>query len=184
MELLKINPTQIEKDTEIGRGAFGIVWKGKFAGGPVAIKEVLTTMNEDKILKEITLLSRINHPNCVRLLGFYKEERNDNKLFIVTELIENGDLHDCIFKKYKNHMIPEIVKLKILRDVASGILYLHENDVIHRDLKSDNCLVRSVSPSAYQFAVLADFGVSKLLNSAEVNTNTIGIGTPVYMAPG
>ena len=138
MELLKINPNQIEKDTVIGRGAFGVVWKGKFAGGPVAIKEVVTTMNEEKILKEITLLSKINHPNCVRLMGFYKEVNNDSKLFIVTEFIQGGDLRTVL---KSNGDLPWKYRIQLAINICSGMAHLHAKNVVHRDLKSHNILV-------------------------------------------
>merc|ERR1712137_173518 len=177
-----INPSTIKLEKEIGCGAFGKVWRGTMSGTPVAIKEMRQASKEEEIEKEIHLLSKIHNPNCVRLLGIYKEE-DKGKLFIVTEFIEGGDLHDVVERS--GRILSEEIKLKIIRDVARGVAFLHENHIIHRDLKTDNVLIRSTAPGASQYAVVADFGISKFapnLGSAGA-MHTLAVGTPVYMAP-
>ena len=154
------------------------------SGTPVAVKEMLQGVDEDEVEKEIQLLGKIRNPNCVRLLGIYRKD-GEEKLFIVTEFIDGGDLSGVIYKR-PGQKLNELVKLKIMRDVARGVSFLHENNIIHRDLKTDNCLIRTVDPSASSFAVVADFGISKIAtNMGEAGSNlTVGVGTPVYMAPG
>jgi len=178
-----IHPDSIKLEKQIGVGAFGVVWKGSMCGAPVAVKEMRQSVGNDEVEKEIHLLSKIRNPYCVRLLGIYRNE-SASKLFIVTEFVDGGDLSGTIYNAPPRSLSEE-VKLKILRDVARGVAFLHENQIIHRDLKTDNCLVRSTSPFASQFAVVADFGISKIAPSmGEAGSNlTMGVGTPVYMAP-
>lgn len=155
------------------------------SGTPVAIKELhhVSGNSEDSIEKEILLLAKIHNPYCVRLLGISKTNEDDDTFFLITELVDEGDLTH-VLKKYPNQL-SELTKLKILRDVARGLVFLHENGIIHRDVKTDNCLVRTVNPDHSQMAVIADFGISKIAqNLGEEKTMTVGMGTPVYMAPG
>jgi serine/threonine protein kinase len=178
-----IDSNKVHLEKVIGSGAYGKVWKGTIAGATVAVKEMLKSCNNEMVEKEIQLLAQIRSPYCVRLLGIYYQA---DKLFIVTEFIQGGDLSDVIHKK-TGGSLSETIKLKILLDVARGVAFLHENNIIHRDLKTDNCLIRSLHPEAPQYAVLADFGISKFvvsLGEATDVSHTRAMGTPVYMAPG
>jgi len=172
----------IEKQELLGCGAYGKVWKGTMSGTPVAIKEMYNATRTESIENEILVLGEIHNPYCLRLLGVYKDDKNQDRYYLITEFVDQGDLSQVI-KENKGHKIPELTKLKILRDVARGITFLHENQIIHRDIKADNCLVRSISPDACQFALVGDFGISKLMRQFESQQQTVGIGTPVYMAP-
>lgn len=172
-----IHPDTVKLEKQIGVGAFGIVWKGSMSGAPVAVKEMRQSVGDEEVEKEIHLLSKIRNPYCVRLLGIYRNE-SAAKLYIVTEFVEGGDLSKVIYAAQPRSLSEE-VKLKIIRDVARGIAFLHESQIIHRDLKTDNCLIRSTSPGASQYAVVADFGISKIApNMGEVGSNlTQGVGT-------
>lgn len=152
-------------------------------GTPVAIKELYGVVSDEEIAREIMVLSRIHNPYCVRLLGICHTNQEQNRFLLVTELVDLGDLSN-VLEKYPKQ-IPEIIKLKILRDVARGLVYLHENNVIHRDVKADNCLIRSIHDNGTQFAVISDFGISKIAKQlGELTTATTGVGTVPYMAPG
>lgn len=155
------------------------------SGTPVAIKEmyhISDNSDENAVEREILLLAKIHNPYCVRLLGISKEKPEDEKFCLITEYVDEGDLTH-VLKKYPKEL-SELTKLKILRDVACGITFLHENNIIHRDVKTDNCLVRTVNPESSQMAVIADFGISKLVHKFGEKESTKGLGTPVYMAPG
>lgn len=166
----------------IGAGAYGKVWRGSYAGSPVAVKETLAQGSEEDIEKEVILLGKIRNPNCVRLLGIFRKS-DDPKLYIVTEYVDSGDLTHIL--RDNAGRLSELVKLKIMRDVARGMTFLHENNIVHRDLKTDNCLIYSIQEDAHQYAVVADFGISKIAPQMGRSDEslTVGMGTPVYMAP-
>ena len=76
------------------------------------------------------------------------------------------------------------MKIKLLLDAAKGIHYLHENGILHRDIKPDNILVISLEDNVKTNAKLTDFGSARNVNLIMTNmTFTKGIGTPTYMAP-
>ena len=95
-----------------------------------------------------------------------------NKLFLVTELMHQGSLRDVLDKKGQN--LPWKLRLKLLKDAAKGMAYLHSRKIIHRDLKPQNLLVNSK-----WVCKVADFGISTISNQTKTMTC---IGTPVYMA--
>ena len=131
----------------LGKGAFGEVFLTQKKGCKAlyATKRLDRAFSEKpenikRLSNEITLLQKINHPNIVRLIDLKKTKSH---CYIVMEYCNGGDLSGCL-KKYKAaHRRPfseEIVQY-IMRQVVSGISFLHSNKIIHRDLKLDNILV-------------------------------------------
>ncbi|CAF1017246.1 unnamed protein product [Brachionus calyciflorus] len=106
-------------------------------------------------LKEAQILRNLNHPNIIKMMGimFTKEKH----LNLILEYISGGTLKDIIH----NINVPLLWKLRVgyARDIASAMQYLHSLNIIHRDLKSDNCLVRENGR-----VVVADFGLSRIIN--------------------
>ena len=91
-----------------------------------------------------------------------------------------------MIKKYKDNPISEKVRIKILIDCSKGIEYLHNNGILHRDIKPDNFLAFNIEniDKTIINAKLTDFGTSRNINMLMTNmTFTKGIGTPKYMAP-
>ncbi|ELP93689.1 protein serine/threonine kinase, putative, partial [Entamoeba invadens IP1] len=96
---------------------------------------------------------------------------------------EFGSLQDLINHK-KSDEIGLKLRVKMMIDGSKGITYLHENGILHRDIKPDNFLVFSIELNDLVNAKLTDFGSSRNINLLMTNmTVTKGIGTPVYMAP-
>lgn len=139
----------------IGRGASGMVYRAlNFSTGEtVAIKSISLLSLEQSLLpdimSEIHLLKNLNHPNIVKYKGFVQDKEN---LFIILEYCENGSLQ-TVLKKYGK--FPEHLVGKYIRQVLEGLIYLHEQGVIHRDIKGANIL--AVKDGRVK---LADFGVS------------------------
>lgn len=108
-------------------------------------------------LKEAQVLRNLDHPNVIKLLGimFTKQKH----LNLVLEYIGGGTLKDIIH----NISTPLPWKLRVgyAKDIAAGMQYLHSLNIIHRDLKSDNCLVRENGRSV----VVADFGLSRIISN-------------------
>ncbi|XP_023642003.1 MAP3K epsilon protein kinase 2 isoform X2 [Capsella rubella] len=164
---------------EIGKGAYGRVYIGLDLenGDFVAIKQVSleNIVQEDlnTIMQEIDLLKNLNHKNIVKYLGSLKTKTH---LHIILEYVENGSLANII-KPNKFGPFPESLVTVYIAQVLEGLVYLHEQGVIHRDIKGANILTTKEG-----LVKLADFGVATKLNEADFNTHSV-VGTPYWMAP-
>ncbi|XP_010542464.1 PREDICTED: MAP3K epsilon protein kinase 1-like [Tarenaya hassleriana] len=164
---------------EIGKGAYGRVYKGLDLenGDFVAIKQVslenIAQEDLNTIMLEIDLLKNLNHKNIVKYLGSLKTKTH---LHIILEYVENGSLANII-KPNKFGPFPESLVAVYIAQVLEGLVYLHEQGVIHRDIKGANILTTKEG-----LVKLADFGVATKLNEADVNTHSV-VGTPYWMAP-
>lgn len=164
---------------EIGKGAYGRVYKGLDLenGDFVAIKQVslenIAQEDLNIIMQEIDLLKNLNHKNIVKYLGSLKTKTH---LHIILEYVENGSLANII-KPNKFGPFPESLVPVYISQVLEGLVYLHEQGVIHRDIKGANILTTKGG-----LVKLADFGVATKLTEADVNTHSV-VGTPYWMAP-
>ncbi|KAM0908200.1 hypothetical protein ACQ4PT_015608 [Festuca glaucescens] len=164
---------------EIGKGAYGSVYKGLDleSGDFVAIKQVsLENIPQEDlniIMQEIDLLKNLNHKNIVKYLGSLNTESH---LHIILEYVENGSLANII-KPNKFGPFPEPLAAVYIAQLLEGLVYLHEQGVIHRDIKGANILTTKEG-----LVKLADFGVATKLTEADVNTHSV-VGTPYWMAP-
>jgi serine/threonine protein kinase len=163
----------------LGRGAFGVVYKAldMTTGRFVAVKQVnVKSIPKEKIgpmLSEIDLLRTLTHPNIV---GYYEFIRSKDFLNIVLELVENGSLEKVV-KEYG--MISEELTAFYMAQVLDGLIYLHEQGVVHRDIKCANLLITRDS-----VVKLADFGVATKLKDTDVSSSSENVvGTPYWMAP-
>ncbi|KAG8899618.1 hypothetical protein FRC01_010436, partial [Tulasnella sp. 417] len=164
----------------IGRGQFGSVYRALNinTGQIVAVKRIrLEGLPESEItqlMKEVDLLKRLHHPSIVQYEGMV---RDDDSLDIVLEYVENGSLGQTLkaFGKFNEKLVATYVT-KILE----GLHYLHEQQVVHCDLKAANIL--STKNGNIK---LSDFGVSLTLNAMENAKETANnvAGTPNWMAP-
>ncbi|XP_058181067.1 MAP3K epsilon protein kinase 1-like isoform X1 [Rhododendron vialii] len=164
---------------EIGKGAYGRVYKGLDLenGDFVAIKQVslenIAQEDLNVIMQEIDLLKNLNHKNIVKYLGSLKTKTH---LHIILEYVENGSLANII-KPNKFGPFPESLVAVYIAQVLEGLVYLHEQGVIHRDIKGANILTTKEG-----LVKLADFGVATKLTEADLNTHSV-VGTPYWMAP-
>ncbi|KAH1074019.1 hypothetical protein J1N35_026347 [Gossypium stocksii] len=122
---------------------------------------------------EDVLLLNLNHKNIVKYLGSLKTTTH---LHIILEYVENGSLANII-KPNKFGPFPESLVAVYIAQVLEGLVYLHEQGVIHRDIKGANILTTKEG-----LVKLADFGVATKLTEADVNTHSV-VGTPYWMAP-
>ncbi|EMD62627.1 hypothetical protein GGP41_003452 [Bipolaris sorokiniana] len=159
----------------LGKGAFGSVYRALNwgTGETVAIKQVrlenLGAADLKNMEMEIDLLKNLNHPNIVKYHGFV---RSSESLYIILEYCENGSLHS-ICKNFGK--FPENLVALYMSQVLHGLLYLHEQGVIHRDIKGANILTTKEG-----LVKLADFGVATKQSGLDQSSV---VGTPYWMAP-
>ena len=174
------------KGERIGAGTFGDVYLALSAtsGRIMALKEVQIVHKEDapKLVKEISLLASLQHPNIVRYLGSRIEGTRLEKICIFCEWLPGGSLKSVI-KSFKK--LPMSVVRLYTTHILCGLKYLHESGVAHRDLKCENVLI-----SDNGMAKLADFGQATkrervMTRKAKPSSEDVPeiIGTPYFMAP-
>ncbi|XP_038593882.1 STE20-like serine/threonine-protein kinase isoform X3 [Micropterus salmoides] len=172
-----VNPEEFwEIIGELGDGAFGKVFKAQNKqNGTLAAAKVIDTKTEDELedyMVEIDILASCNHHHIVKLLdAFYFE----GKLWILIEFCAGGAV-DAIMLELERPLTEPQIRV-VCKQTLEALSYLHENKVIHRDLKAGNILL-----SLDGDVKLADFGVSAK-NTKTLQRRDSFIGTPYWMAP-
>ncbi|KAL1775174.1 mitogen-activated protein kinase kinase kinase 19 isoform X1 [Sigmodon hispidus] len=170
----------------LGRGAYGTVYCGLTSLGQlIAVKQValdtsdkLATEKEyRKLQEEVDLLKALKHVNIVAYLGTCLEE---NTVSIFMEFVPGGSISSII---NRFGPLPEMVFCKYTRQILEGVAYLHENCVVHRDIKGNNVMLMPTGTIK-----LIDFGCAKRLAWAGLNGTHSDMlksmrGTPYWMAP-
>ncbi|QRW20101.1 STE/STE11 kinase [Rhizoctonia solani] len=160
----------------LGKGAFGQVYRALnwTTGETVAVKQILLSdvpkSELGELMSEINLLKILDHPNIVKYKGYVKTR---DCLYIILEYCENGSLHN-ICKRFGK--FPENLVAVYIAQVLDGLVYLHEQGVIHRDIKGANILTNKDGT-----VKLADFGVATTPTGA-INDAAV-VGSPYWMAP-
>lgn len=160
-EIHLINDVIIQK--EIGKGNFGVVRKGKWKNNEVALKSISShnDTTQDDFIEELSLLVKFSHPNVITCYGVHIDL--EGTLYMVTEFMHKGDLLSLLSKE--NMADDELYKF--IDQISSGMAYLHEKDVIHRDLACRNVLI-----SKHGVAKVSDFGMSRIGSDIYVSENT------------
>ena len=165
---------QYQLKNVIGKGSFGVVYKAvnKKTSQVVAIKEIDYDNDEElnDIMSEIHLLKNLNHVNIVKYHGFIQKM---DTLYIILEYCSRGSLKKLLTP---SRVIPELEAKSYIRQTLQGLVYLHEQGVIHRDIKAANLLLDSNN-----VVKLADFGVSTKVNNASMAMTLAG--SLNWMAP-
>ncbi|XP_057365474.1 calcium-dependent protein kinase 2-like [Daphnia carinata] len=175
----KVMKIWFDRENPIGEGSFGMVCKGKFGGREVAVKRV-EMRHVDKIEEEAML--KLDHPNIVKLLHC---EKDQDFMYYALELC-NASL-DQVFlnsddpKKYKGPMPRQI---EVFHQLATGLAYIHSKNLIHRDIKPNNVLIkRSPGQDEKTIIKLADFGLAKKVTERGSYSWTGREGTRNWYAP-
>jgi len=170
-----INFEDMVFEKEIGRGAFGAVFKGSYFGTDVAIKKIFDLEDDPDAMiylgREVNVLKGMRHPNIVQFIGICNDK--EAGLHIVTEFVKAGDLRK--FLKREDVEMGWKLRIKIAMDIAAAMTYVHSRNIIHRDLKSKNLLV----DESWRVKV-CDFGLART-NAA--NRPMTLCGTDDWMAP-
>jgi myosin-3 len=169
---------------KIGEGNYGIVFKGRNrrTGKMSAVKIMDAVLDkEEDIHAELNVFQKYSsHENIVDCYGIYlkKQENAIDQLWIVMELCTAGSVTDLVKKmKEKEDSLPEDIVAYILHEVLAGLIYLHNNNIIHRDIKGHNVLITHSGKIR-----LIDFGISAAVEHAYGRRRT-AIGTPYWMSP-
>ncbi|GMY08466.1 L-type lectin-domain containing receptor kinase S.4-like [Fagus crenata] len=179
-ELMKATKGFGDKEV-LGFGGFGRVYKGTLPNSDtqVAVKRVSHDSKQglQEFVSEIASIGRLRHRNLVQLLGWCRRQAD---LLLVYEFMPNGSLDKYLFDEPKAILSWE-QRFKIIKGVASGLLYLHEEweqTVVHRDIKAGNVLLDSDFNGR-----LSDFGLAKLYEHGSNPCTTRVVGTLGYLAP-
>ena len=184
-QLFRYRNFHIDKRQPLGHGAYGAVYKAKCDQLPCAAKILHPTILDptdpgaERIMQrfqlECSVLERIRHPNIVQYLGLCRDPESRLPALLM-ELLD-----ESLTKMLERSQRPlaYFAEVNICHDIALAVAYLHSNDIIHRDLSSNNVLIMAKSR-----AKVTDFGMSKLTGAAPTMTPlTMCPGTLAYMAP-
>uniref|UniRef100_A0A2N9HN24 non-specific serine/threonine protein kinase n=1 Tax=Fagus sylvatica TaxID=28930 RepID=A0A2N9HN24_FAGSY len=165
----------------LGAGGFGKVYRGILPSSniQIAVKKVSHDSKQGikEFVAEIISMGRLRHRNLVQLLGYC---RRKGELLLVYDYMPNGSLDKFLYSNEKSNL-NWFQRFRILRGVASGLLYLHEDweqVVIHRDVKASNVLLDSELNGR-----LGDFGLARLYDHGTNPQTTHVVGTVGYLAP-
>lgn len=171
-----------KKVKTIGKGSFGyavLVRNIEEPSNLFVMKMIdiqkMSSKQQEEALNEIEVLKRLDNPFIIR----YKESFVEKKvLCIVMDFADGGDLYNLIneYKKTKAYM-PEPLVRKIFTQLALGLLHVHTNKILHRDLKTQNIFL-----TKQRNVKLGDFGISRVLQHTYDVAKT-AIGTPYYLSP-
>ncbi|KAF5726763.1 serine/threonine-protein kinase PBS1-like [Tripterygium wilfordii] len=166
----------------LGKGGFGRVYSGTLRSGKVvAIKKMelppfKEAEGEREFRVEVDILSRLDHPNLVSLIGYCADGKHR---FLVYEYMLNGNLQDHL-----NGLLDWPLRLKVALGAAKGLAFLHSSSavgipIVHRDFKSTNILL-----DANFEAKISDFGLAKLMPEGQGTYVTARVlGTFGYFDP-
>ncbi|KAF9349155.1 hypothetical protein BGX34_002009 [Mortierella sp. NVP85] len=196
-------PCKYRTGRVLGEGTYAVVKEGVHieTGKKYAVKVISKKLMEGKehmIRNEINVLRRISvgHANILTMADSFETVNN---LYLVTELAEGGELFDRICNKGSYY---ERDAANLVRTICSAVAYLHDQGIVHRDLKAsttdqaeskrhrhhsrhgyrpENLLFKT--PDENSELLIADFGLSRIIDQEKFHLLTTTCGTPGYMAP-
>ena len=164
---------EISKGTSIGAGGSATVNKGKWRGTSVALRQFnKVTLVGKRAREEVSLHAHMRHPNILMLYGVCETQ---DSFLVIAELMDCS-LDKVIFRKTRP---TKKQALSIGEKIVSGVVHLHENKVVHGDMKPPNVLVSK----DFSQVKVCDFGLSRIKESATVTQINVVPGTFLYMAP-
>ena len=189
----------------IGKGAYGKVYLTIKKNSSDLFATKMIDLQNEKLKKmnkyldnEIKIMELLNHPNIIKL---YETIRLNNRLYLIMEFCNGGNLLDLLYKYKKKYREPFSIKIiqYFMRQIIKGIEYIHSLSIIHRDIKLSNILIKfpnvirknnsefidinDLDESDFLSSELKiiDFGLSKKLDPNELAQTALG--TPFHMAP-
>ena len=167
----------------LGNGSFGSVYEAQnmvFLNS-VAMKIINkseSALDEEEILNEINILKKLSHPNIVKIFEFYITKAH---YYIVTEYCKDGELFTYIKKKFSERQLAVL-----FYQIFSGLWYLHDNKILHRDIKLENIMIsgkevdKSTDEELFWIKII-DFGTAKIFEKNKKEKDVVG--SSYYIAP-
>lgn len=166
---------------ELGQGAMGVVYKARdpLIDREVAIKTINLSLAMDereeyeaRFYQEAKAAGRLSHPNIVTI---FDVGRAEDVAYIAMEYLQGRELRDIL---NETPLLPIIQVLDIIVQVAQGLAYAHEHDIVHRDVKPSNVMV--VRDDRVK---ITDFGIARMASAAVRTQTGMVLGSPKYMSP-
>ncbi|AES62939.2 putative dual-specificity kinase TKL-Pl-4 family [Medicago truncatula] len=174
-DVWEIDPKHLKYGTQIASASYGELYKGIYCSQEVAIKvlkaEHVSSEMQKEFAQEVYIMRKVRHKNVVQFMGACTQPP---RLCIVTEFMSGGSVYDYLHKQKGFFKFPTVLKVAI--DVSKGMNYLHQHNIIHRDLKAANLLMDENG-----VVKVADFGVARV--RAQSGVMTAETGTYRWMAP-
>src|SRR5262245_1209699 len=168
-------------ESEIGRGAMGVVFKAKDSvlERTVAVKTVNMALErehadkyEQRFYQEARAAAGLNHPNIVTV---YDAGKASDVVYMAMEYIQGVELRNLLSE---GQPMGVAQSLSIAAQVAEGLAYAHQHGVVHRDIKPANIMVVADGP-----VKITDFGIARMRASADLTQTGVMLGSPKYMSP-
>ncbi|KAJ3020537.1 hypothetical protein HKX48_000674 [Thoreauomyces humboldtii] len=179
---VSLAPCEYKTGRTLGQGSYAIVKEAVkiSTGEKFAVKVISKKLmhgREHMILNEIDVLKKLSkgHPNIVTLWDYFE---TPNNLYLVMDLCTGGELFDRICDKGSFY---EGDAADIVRVVLDAVGYLHDHHIVHRDIKPENLLFKT--KDSLKDLVIADFGLSRIVDEDKFEGLMTTCGTPGYMAP-
>ncbi|KAF3577283.1 hypothetical protein DY000_02031553 [Brassica cretica] len=173
MHTVRTTTNNFSSLNKLGQGGFGPVYKGNLLDGKeIAVKRLSSSSGQgtEEFMNEITLISKLQHRNLVRLLGYCRER--EEKL-LISEFMVNKSLDIFLFDSTLKLEIDWPKRFDIIQGIARGLLYLHRDSrlrVIHLDLKVCNILLdEKMNPK------ISDFGLARMFQGTQFQDNTLRV---------
>lgn len=187
---------EVEFISKLGSGAFGVVYLGinKKVNEAVAVKTIDKVsfmkkagikMTSDAmkeavnkgVFEEVRIMSNLRHPHIVGVHNVFDTPKH---VVILLDYCKGGDLESLIMKR---KIFTELDSRALYYQILQGIAFLHQENVVHRDLKPGNILIKEkVDGSRLPLLKITDFGLSKILDKRNGRCHTLA-GTPLFIAP-
>ncbi|MEW5903124.1 MAG: serine/threonine-protein kinase [Pseudomonadota bacterium] len=167
--------------SELGQGAMGVVYKARdpLIDREVAIKTINLSLALDereeyeaRFYQEAKAAGRLSHPNIVTI---YDVGRSGDIAYIAMEFLQGRELRDVL---NETKILPVAQVLDIAIQIAAGLSYAHEHEIVHRDVKPSNIMV-----GRDNHVKITDFGIARMASSAVRTQTGMVLGSPKYMSP-
>ncbi|XP_043203111.1 serine/threonine-protein kinase/endoribonuclease IRE1-like, partial [Amphibalanus amphitrite] len=187
-DITTVGSITFAKSGFLGKGALSTVFRGQCdMRQEVAIKRIHYRTDEERLLieNEVGNLLKVEEDDA-RVIRYYMTQRTDNFYYIAMELAL-GTVEDYVERKQGVHTKPDMDELdnldeiSILRDSSKALEWLHQQKIVHRDIKPPNLMLVK-SKKGEIVTKLADFGISKEMTASKLKM-TAGVGTLDWMAP-
>jgi serine/threonine protein kinase len=181
----------LQRSRPLGRGGYGVVYRGTLLGKPVAIKTLFAAGVENpgsalvpphvskKLIQEVAIMCTLNHHNVVQVFGAVSECG-----WLVMELCPGGSLKALL--NDSDQVLDQVTQLRFAAETALGVAYLHLCRIVHGDLKADNLLLTDPVPSKANIK-LTDFGMAEAkdysMSISKLDVSRSTAGTLRFTAP-